>query len=242
MNKYIAPAALALPPSGIRRFFDLASNMDNVISLGVGEPDFATPWIMRESAIYSIEQGQTMYTSNAGIIELRRALAQNMKKYMDLAYDPETEILVTVGASEAIDLALRALVTPGDGVLIPDPSFVAYAGTAALAGAEARYVPLRTENEFRLRVDDLRLAWTPNCKILMISYPNNPTGATMTRDDLLPIARFVSENDLIVISDEVYADLNYGEPHTAFATLPYMKNRTIHISGFSKAYAMTGWR
>ncbi|MDR1321342.1 MAG: aminotransferase class I/II-fold pyridoxal phosphate-dependent enzyme [Gracilibacteraceae bacterium] len=242
MNKYIAPTALALPPSGIRRFFDLASNMENVISLGVGEPDFATPWVMRESAIYSIEQGQTMYTSNAGISELRRALARDMQKNAGLDYDPETEILVTVGASEAIDLALRSLITPGDGVLIPDPSFVAYAGAAALAGAEVRYVPLRAEHDFRLQADDLRMAWTPNCKVLIISYPNNPTGAAMTRDDLLPIARFVSENDLLVVSDEVYADLSYGEPHTAFATLPYMKNRTIHINGFSKSYAMTGWR
>jgi aminotransferase len=242
MNKYISPLAATLPPSGIRRFFDLATKMEDVISLGVGEPDFPTPWIMRESAIYSIEQGQTMYTSNAGIIELRRELSRFMFKEYDLDYDPETDILVTVGASEAIDLAMRTLIVPGDAVLVPDPSFVAYAGAATLAGAEVRYVPLRAEHSFRLQVEDLQLAWTPNCKVLMISYPNNPTGAVMTRDDLLPIARFVSEHDLLVISDEVYADLSYGEPHTAFATLPYMKNRTLHINGFSKAYAMTGWR
>ena len=183
-----------------------------------------------------------MYTSNAGLIELRRELSSYLAKQQGLNYNPENEILITVGASEAVDLAMRALLTPGDGILIPDPSYVAYAGCATMAGAEIHYIPLRAENDFRLQVDDLRLAYTPNCKVLVLSYPNNPTGAIMTREDLLPIARFVSENDLIVISDEIYSDLTYEGIHTPFATLPYMRNRTLHISGFSKAYAMTGWR
>ena len=242
MKQYLSPIAANLKPSGIRKFFDLASSMENVISLGVGEPDFSTPWVMREAAIFSLEQGQTMYTSNAGLIELRRELSNYLAKHQGLNYNPENEILITVGASEAVDLAMRALLAPGDGVLIPDPSYVAYAGCATLAGAEIHYIPLRAGNDFRLQVDDLRLAYTPNCKVLVLSYPNNPTGAIMTREDLLPIARFVSEHDLIVISDEIYADLTYEGAHTPFATLPYMRNRTLHISGFSKAYAMTGWR
>lgn len=216
--------------------------MEGVISLGVGEPDFATPWVMRETAIFSLEQGQTMYTSNAGLIELRRELSKYMAKHQGLNYSPDNELLITVGASEAVDLAMRALIVPGDGVLIPDPSYVAYAGCAAIAGADIHYVPLRAEHDFRLQLDDLQLAYTPNCKVLVLSYPNNPTGAIMTREELLPIARFASENDLIIISDEIYSDLTYEGTHTPFATLPYMKNRTLHVSGFSKAYAMTGWR
>lgn len=242
MKQYLSPLVTNLKPSGIRKFFDLASTMEDVISLGVGEPDFSTPWVMRESAIFSLEQGQTMYTSNAGLIELRRELSKYLAKHQGLNYSPESEILVTVGASEAIDLAMRALITPGDGVLVPEPSFVAYSACATLAGAEVHYVPLRPEHDFRLQVEDLQMAYTPNCKVLVLSYPNNPTGAVMTRDDLLPIARFVSENDLIVISDEIYSDLTYEGTHTPFASLPYMHNRTLHVSGFSKAYAMTGWR
>jgi len=242
MKHYLSPLATSLKPSGIRKFFDLAATMEDVISLGVGEPDFATPWVMRETAIFSLEQGQTMYTSNAGLIELRRELSKYMAKHQGLNYSPDNELLITVGASEAVDLAMRALIVPGDGVLIPDPSYVAYAGCAALAGADIQYVPLRAEHDFRLQVDDLQLAYTPNCKILVLSYPNNPTGAIMTREELLPIARFASENDLIIISDEIYSDLTYEGTHTPFATLPYMKNRTLHVSGFSKAYAMTGWR
>ncbi len=242
MKNYLSPLASGLKPSGIRKFFDLASTMEDVISLGVGEPDFATPWVMRESAIFAIEQGQTMYTSNAGLIELRRELSKYMAKHQGLNYSPDNELLITVGASEAIDLAFRTLISPGDAVLIPDPSFVSYGGCAELAGAEVRYVPLRAEHDFRLQVEDLQMAYTPNCKLLVLSYPNNPTGAIMNRDDLLPIARFVSENDLIVISDEIYSDLTFEGEHTAFANLPYMRNRTLHVHGFSKAYAMTGWR
>jgi aminotransferase len=195
---------------------------------------------MTESAIFSLERGQTMYTSNAGLIELRRELAKYMAKNQDLNYNPENEILITVGASEALDLAMRALLVPGDGVLIPDPSFVAYAGCAAMSGADIHFVPTRAEHDFRLQVEDLQMAYTPNCKILVLSYPNNPTGAVMTRDDLLPIARFASENDLIIISDEIYSDLTYQGKHTPFAALPLLRNRTVHVSGFSKAYAMTG--
>jgi len=242
VKNYLSPLASGLKPSGIRKFFDLASTMEDVISLGVGEPDFATPWVMRESAIFAIEQGQTMYTSNAGLIELRRELSKYMAKHQGLNYSPDNELLITVGASEAIDLAFRTLISPGDAVLIPDPSFVSYGGCAELAGAEVRYVPLRAEHDFRLQVEDLQMAYTPNCKLLVLSYPNNPTGAIMNRDDLLPIARFVSENDLIVISDEIYSDLTFEGEHTAFANLPYMRNRTLHVHGFSKAYAMTGWR
>ena len=242
MKHYLSPSATSLKPSGIRKFFDLASTMEDIISLGVGEPDFPTPWVMRESAIFSIEQGQTMYTSNAGILELRRELSKYMAKHQALNYSPDNEILVTVGASEAIDLAMRTLISPGDAVLVPDPSFVSYGACASLAGAEVKYVPLSAEHDFRLQVEDLQMAYTPNCKVLVLSYPNNPTGAIMNRDDLLPIARFVSENDLIVISDEIYSDLTFEGKHSPFANLPYMRNRTLHVSGFSKAYAMTGWR
>ncbi|RJE46894.1 MULTISPECIES: aminotransferase class I/II-fold pyridoxal phosphate-dependent enzyme [unclassified Dehalobacter] len=242
MKQYLSPLAFNLKPSGIRKFFDLAATVEGVISLGVGEPDFATPWVMTEAAIFSLEQGQTMYTSNAGLIELRRELSKYMAKHQGLSYNADQEIFITVGASEAIDLAMRALIVPGDGVLIPDPSFVAYAACAEISGAEVHYVKTSAEHDFRLQVEDLQMAYTPNCKILVLSYPNNPTGAVMTREELLPIARFASENDLIVISDEIYSDLNYGGEHTPFATLPYMRNRTLHVSGFSKAYAMTGWR
>jgi len=243
MRQYLSPLADNLQPSGIRRFFDLAATVKGVISLGVGEPDFATPWVMTEAAIFSLERGQTMYTSNSGLIELRRELSKYMAKNQGLDYNPENEILITVGASEAVDLAMRAILVPGDGVLIPDPSYVAYAGCAHMAGADIHYVPLRPEHDFRMQVEDLQMAYTPNCKMLVLSFPNNPTGAIMTREELLPIARFASENDLIVVSDEIYSDLTYGGiQHTPFASLPFMRNRTIHVSGFSKAYAMTGWR
>ncbi|NLL52767.1 MAG: aminotransferase class I/II-fold pyridoxal phosphate-dependent enzyme [Peptococcaceae bacterium] len=242
MKHYLSPLVLNLKPSGIRKFFDLASSMEGVISLGVGEPDFTTPWVMTESAIFSLEQGQTMYTSNAGLVELRRELSKYMARKQGLDYNPDNEILITVGASEAVDLTMRALLTPGDAILIPDPSYVAYAGCAAMSGAEVHYVPLRAEHDFRLQVEDLQMAYTPNCKVLVLSFPNNPTGAIMTREDLLPIARFASEKDLLIISDEIYSDLTYQGNHTPFANLPLMRNRTIHVSGFSKAYAMTGWR
>lgn len=242
MKQYLSPIARELPPSGIRKFFDLVSTMKNVISLGVGEPDFVTPWTVRESGIFSLEQGKTMYTSNSGLIELRQELSYSMARDLGVEYDPDHEILITVGASEAVDLAMRALLGPGDAVLIPDPAYVSYAPSVTLAGADVNYVTTRAEEGFRLRVEDLEKAYTPNSKLLVISYPNNPTGAIMTREDYLPIARFVAEHDLIVLSDEIYSDLTYEGTHTAFASLPEMRNRTIHISGFSKSYAMTGWR
>lgn len=242
MNEYLSPIARNLPPSGIRKFFDLVSTMKNVISLGVGEPDFATPWTVRESGIFSLEQGKTMYTSNSGLIELREELSYSMARDLGVEYDPNHEILITVGASEAVDLAMRALLGPGDAVLIPDPAYVSYAPCATLAGAEVNYVPTHEEDDFRLRVEDLEKAYTPNSKLLVLSFPNNPTGAIMTREDYLPIARFVMEHDLIVLSDEIYSDLTYEGTHTAFASMPEMRNRTLHVSGFSKSYAMTGWR
>ena len=242
MKKYLTPIVTEMPPSGIRKFFDLVSTMKDVISLGVGEPDFVTPWTVRESGIFSLEQGQTMYTSNAGLLQLRQELSRYMNKSLGLNYDPNGEILITVGASEAVDLVMRALLGPQDAVLIPDPSYVSYGPCANLAGAKVHYVPTWAGEDFRLRVKDLEEAYTPETKLLVLSYPNNPTGAIMTREDLLPIAKFVEEHDLLVLSDEIYSDLTYSGTHTAFASLPGMRNRTLHLSGFSKAYAMTGWR
>ncbi|MDR3288995.1 MAG: aminotransferase class I/II-fold pyridoxal phosphate-dependent enzyme [Peptococcaceae bacterium] len=243
MKRYLTPTVAALQPSGIRKFFDLVSTKKNIISLGVGEPDFVTPWTIRESAIFSLEQGQTMYTSNAGLLELRQELSNYLSAHMGVRYRPEGELLITVGASEAVDLAMRALTGPGDAVLIPEPSYVSYVPCALLAGAEARYVSTSAANEFRLTVEDLEKVYTPNAKLLVLSYPNNPTGAIMRREDLLRIAEFVEAHDLLVLADEVYADLTYAaEPHTAFASLPGMRSRTLHVSSFSKSYAMTGWR
>ena len=242
MKNYLNSIVTEMPPSGIRRFFDLVSTMKDVISLGVGEPDFVTPWTVRESGIFSLEQGQTMYTSNAGLLQLRQELSRYMNKSLGLDYDPSAEILITVGASEAVDLVMRALLGPQDVVLIPDPSYVSYGPCATLAGAKVHYVPTRASEDFRLRVKDLEEAYTPEAKLLVLSYPNNPTGAIMTREDLLPIAKFAEEHDLLVLSDEIYSDLTYAGTHTAFASLPRMHNRTLHLSGFSKAYAMTGWR
>lgn len=242
MKRFLNPTVAGLPPSGIRKFFDLVATMKDVISLGVGEPDFVTPWTVRESGIFSLEQGQTMYTSNAGILELRQELARYLALTLGLIYNPESEILVTVGASEAVDLAMRALLSPGDVALVPDPSYVSYAPCAIMTGADVRYVPTRASEQFRLRVEDLAKAYVPEAKLLVLSYPNNPTGAIMTRKDLLPIAEFVRAHDLLVLSDEIYSDLTYEGSHTAFASLPGMWERTLHLSGFSKSYAMTGWR
>ncbi|CAA7602283.1 Aminotransferase class I and II [Acididesulfobacillus acetoxydans] len=242
MRHYLNSTVANLPPSGIRKFFDLVATMEGIISLGVGEPDFVTPWTVRESGIFSLEQGQTMYTSNAGLLELRQELTQHLAKTQGMLYNPETEILVTVGASEAVDLAMRALLSPGDIVLVPDPSYVSYGPCAILAGAGVRYVPTRADQDFRLRVEDLQRVYSPEAKLLVLSYPNNPTGAIMTREDLLPIAQFAAEHDLLILSDEIYSDLTYQGTHTAFAALPGMRDRTLHLSGFSKSYAMTGWR
>jgi len=242
MNRYLASHVASLPPSGIRKFFDLVATLKDVISLGVGEPDFVTPWTVRESGIFSLEQGQTMYTSNAGLLELREELSHHLTKTLGLSYDPLHEILVTAGASEAVDLVMRAVLDPGDVVLVPDPSYVSYAPCAILAGASVRYVPTYAKEDFRLRVEDLNQVYTPKAKLLVLSYPNNPTGAIMHLEDLIPIADFVTKHDLLVLADDIYSDLTYDGKHVSFASLPGMHDRTLFVSGFSKSYAMTGWR
>ncbi|HUX46399.1 MAG TPA: aminotransferase class I/II-fold pyridoxal phosphate-dependent enzyme, partial [Desulfosporosinus sp.] len=216
--------------------------MKDVISLGVGEPDFVTPWTVRESGIFSLEQGQTMYTSNAGLLELREELSHHLTSSLGLSYDPTNEILITTGASEAVDLVMRAVLNPGDVVLVPDPSYVSYAPCAILAGASVRYVPTHAKDNFRLRVEDLNQLYTPKAKLLVLSYPNNPTGAIMRREDLIPIAEYVAKHDLLVLADDIYSDLTYDGRHVSFASLPGMHDRTLFVSGFSKSYAMTGWR
>lgn len=243
MRNFINPLVEGIKPSGIRRFFDIAAEMDNVISLGVGEPDFDTPWAIREAGIYSLEQGRTFYTANSGLKELREALAVYVSKKYSLFYDPYHEMLVTVGGSEAIDIALRAMITPGDEVLVPEPSYVSYIPCVELAGGKAVPVPLKLENDFKLTVESLEQHLTSKTKILVLPFPNNPTGSIMTREELVPIAKFVREHDLFVISDEIYAELSYGsEPHVSIGSLEGMKERSLIINGFSKAFAMTGWR
>lgn len=231
-----------MPPSGIRKYFDIINEMDNVISLGVGEPDFVTPWNIREAGIYSIEQGHTHYSSNAGFIELRSEISKYLKRRFGLNYDPQEEIIVTVGGSEGIDIALRALVGPGDEVLIPEPSFVAYKGCTAFTGATAKILELKEEDEFKLMPEDLEKAITPNTKVVIIPFPNNPTGAIMTRGELQGIVDVLKDKDVIVISDEIYSELCYTDRHVSIASFPEMKDKTLVINGFSKSYAMTGWR
>lgn len=243
MRKMVAEKVAGLKPSGIRKFFDLVSEMDDVISLGVGEPDFDTPWNIRDEGIYSLEKGRTYYTSNAGLMELREEISSYIKRKYQAEYDPSAEILVTVGGSEAIDLAMRTMINPKDEVLIPQPSFVAYEPCAVMADGVARIIDLKEENEFRLTAQELRDSISDRTKILVLPFPNNPTGAIMTREDLEAIAEVIIEKDLIVISDEIYSELTYyGEPHVSIASLPGMKERTILLNGFSKAFAMTGWR
>ena len=242
-KKRIAPQVEAVPPSGIRKFFDIAAEMEDAISLGVGEPDFVTPWTIRESCIYGLEQGRTSYTGNRGLPELLEEIARHKKEQHGLDYDPKTDVLVTVGVSEALDIALRALLSPGDEVLIPEPCYVSYKACTTLAGGVAVPVPARIENEFRITAEDLEAHVTPRTRVLLIGYPNNPTGAVMRREHLAELADFVEAHDLLVISDEIYGDLTYGgEPHVSFASLPGMQERTLLLDGFSKAYAMTGWR
>ncbi|WP_367305921.1 aminotransferase class I/II-fold pyridoxal phosphate-dependent enzyme [Alicyclobacillus acidocaldarius] len=237
----LSPVVRNLPPSGIRRFFDLASQMQDVISLGVGEPDFVTPWRVREACMYSLEQGYTTYTPNRGLPELCVEIAKYLTKF-ELAYDPSHEILVTVGGSEAIDLALRALVCPGDEVLIPVPTYVSYKPCALLAGADVVELPTYAEHGFRLTADALERAITPRSKVLVLCFPNNPTGAVMDKADLQAIADVVLRHNLFVVSDEIYAELTYGGQHVSIAAIPGMRERTVVVSGMSKAYAMTGWR
>lgn len=241
-DKYLNPAVAALPPSGIRRFFELASSIRDCISLGVGEPDFVTPWEIRDAAIKSVQAGKTQYTSNAGLLSLREEIAGYLSARFNAVYEPSSEIIVTIGASEAIDLALRTLVRPGDEVLIPSPSYVSYAPNAAITGGVAVAVETSAKNGFALTPELLEKAITPRSKALILPYPNNPTGAIMTRAQLEKIAEVAERHDLFVISDEIYAELTYGQKHASFAAIPGMKKRTILINGFSKAFAMTGWR
>ena len=242
MRNPLSDKVVQMKPSGIRKFFDLVQEMPDAISLGVGEPDFDTPWHIREEGIYSLEKGRTFYTSNAGLLELRKAIAHYMYRKYELTYNPAHEIVVTVGGSEGIDLALRAMLNPGDEVILPEPAFVSYLPCVKLADGVPVTIDLKEENHFKLKPEELLAAITDKTKILILSYPNNPTGAIMTREDLEPIAEIVKEKDLYVISDEIYAELTYGVDHVSIASLPGMKERTITMNGFSKAYAMTGWR
>ena len=231
-----------MPPSGIRKYFDMINEMKDVISLGVGEPDFVTPWNVREAGIYSLEQGHTHYSSNAGFVELRHEISGYLNRRFNLKYNPDDEIIVTVGGSEGIDIALRALVGPGDEVIIPEPSFVAYKGCTAFTGATPKVLNLRAEDEFKLTPQMLEEAITPKTKVVIVPFPNNPTGAIMTREELAGIVEVLKNKDVIIISDEIYAELSYGEEHVSIASFPEMKDKTLVINGFSKAYAMTGWR
>ena len=242
-DRLIAPAAAAMRPSGIRKFFDLAAEMPECISLGVGEPDFKTPWAVREAGIESLEHGRTRYTSNAGLKELRAEIARYLDRRMGLKYDPAKEVLVTVGGSEAIDMCIRTLVQPGDEVIIPEPCFVCYEPITTLSGGVPVHVACHQEDGFRLRADALKAAITPRTKLLIMPFPNNPTGAVMEREDLEAIAEVLRGTDIMVLSDEIYAELNYGlQNHVSIATLPGMAERTVVVNGFSKTYAMTGWR
>ncbi|MDU2241035.1 MAG: aminotransferase class I/II-fold pyridoxal phosphate-dependent enzyme, partial [Paenibacillus sp.] len=231
-----------IQPSGIRRFFDLASGSKDIITLGVGEPDFITPWHVREACVYSLERGYTSYTSNAGTPELREAIAEYLDTSYQVKYNPKDEILVTVGGSEAIDLALRALIEPGDEILVPVPCYISYSPIASIGGGIPVEIETYARHEFKLQAEDLKAKITPKSKVLILNYPSNPTGGIMTYEDWLPIAKIVEEHDLIVISDEIYSELTYGQKHVSFASIPGMKDRTILVNGFSKAFAMTGWR
>lgn len=242
MDSYVSKRVRDLPPSGIRKFFDLVSQSEGVISLGVGEPDFVTPWHVREACLYSLERGYTMYTSNSGLPELREEIAMYEKQKIGVDYDPGQGILITVGVSEATDIALRALLEPGDEVLIPSPCFVSYAPGTELAYGTAVPVETFVEDEYRLRPDCLAARITPRSKILLLSYPSNPTGAIMTKPDLEALVDIIIKNDLIVITDEIYSELTYNGKHVSIASLPGMKDRTLVLDGFSKAFAMTGWR
>ena len=241
-NNYLNPTLVSIKPSGIRKFFSIAEEMDNVISLGVGEPDFKTPWHIRQTGINTLEQGATRYTANAGLSLLRDEIADYYKRKFNVQYDPKTEITVTVGGSEAIDIALRTMVNPGDEVLIPQPSYVSYEPCAVLADAVPVIINLKAENEFRLTAQELRDAITDKTKVLVLPFPNNPTGAIMEKKDLEEIAEVILEKDLFVISDEIYSELTYKADHVSIASIPGMQERTILINGFSKSYAMTGWR
>ena len=242
MRNPLSDKVVDIKPSGIRKFFDLVSEIPDAISLGVGEPDFDTPWRVREEGIYSLEKGRTFYTANAGLIELRTEISKYLEKKIHVSYDPAKEIVVTVGGSEGIDLALRAMLNPGDEVIIPQPCFVSYIPCTLMADGVPVTIPLKEENQFRLTKEELLAAVTDKTKVLVLSYPNNPTGAVMTKEDLEAIRDVVVEKDLFVISDEIYSELIYNGEHISIASLEGMRERTIVINGFSKAFAMTGWR
>lgn len=241
-DDYISPAIKSIPPSGIRKFFDLCAGSDDIISLGVGEPDFVSPWTIREACVYSLGKGYTMYTSNYGLPELRNEIVKYLYNRFGLEYDASTDVLVTVGASEAIDIALRALLNYGDEVLIPEPCYVSYQACTLMSGGVPVAVPLNAENKFKLTPEILKQYITPKSKVLILSFPNNPTGAVMTREELAELAKVAQDNDLIVISDEIYCELSYEKEPVSLASIPGMKDRTILVNGVSKSFAMTGWR
>lgn len=242
MSSYVSQLVKTIPPSGIRKFFDLVAQTEGVISLGVGEPDYVTPWHIREECFYSLEKGYTMYTSNAGLLELREEIAAYEKRKIGVEYDPLDEVLVTVGVSEAVDVALRVLLEPGDEVLVPEPCFVSYAPGASLAYGKPVAVPTYDEDEYRLKPEILEKYITPRSKVLILAYPNNPTGGVMDHDDLKALVDMIKKHDLIVISDEIYCELTYQGKHVSIASFPGMRDRTLVMGGFSKSYAMTGWR
>ena len=242
MRNPLSETIVQIEPSGIRKFFDIVSEMKDAISLGVGEPDFDTPWHIREEGIYSLEKGRTFYTSNAGLKELKQEICRYLYRRFDVSYNPDSEVMVTVGGSEAIDIALRAMCDPGDEVLIPQPSYVSYVPCTMLAGGKPVVIELEEKDNFKLTPEKLLAKITDKTKILVMPFPNNPTGAIMTKEDLAPIVDIIIEKDLFVISDEIYSELTYGTDHVTIAEFPGMKDRTILINGFSKSYAMTGWR
>ncbi|RFU67173.1 aminotransferase [Bacillus sp. V59.32b] len=241
-TSYVSKTVASLKPSGIRRFFDLAANMEGVVSLGVGEPDFVTSWSVREAAIASLEEGRTSYTANAGLMELRMEIARYMEKAFRVSYNPENQIIVTVGASQAIDIALRAIVNPGEEVLVVEPCFVSYAPLVTMAGGIPKTIQTAKENDFKLMPAELEAAITPNTKAVMICSPNNPTGTQLGKEELINLAQIINKHDLLVIADEIYAELAYDEAFTSIAAIDGMMERTILINGFSKGFAMTGWR
>ncbi len=241
-NIQISERVKELAPSGIRKFFNLLSFIDGGISLGIGEPDFVTPWHIREAAIHSLEKGHTMYTSNEGLPKLREELAKYLDSHYRLRYNPETELLITVGVSEGLDLALRAILNPGDEVILPDPCYIAYPACIHLAGGIPIRIPTNEKNDFKIKVEDIEQRITPKTKAILIGYPANPTGTVIPREELIKIAELVKYHNILIISDEIYGQLVYGVSHTCLATLPGMKEHTILLNGFSKAYAMTGWR
>ena len=242
MRNPLSKTIVEIKPSGIRKFFDIVSEMKDAISLGVGEPDFDTPWHVRDEGIYSLEKGRTFYTSNAGLMELKEEISNYLDRRCHVHYNPKNEIIVTVGGSEGIDIAMRAMLDPGDEVLIPQPSYVSYEPCCILAGGKPVIIELKAENEFRLTKQELIDAITDKTKLLVLPFPNNPTGAIMEKEDLEAIAEVIIEKDIFVLSDEIYSELSYKEDHVSITSLPGMKERTILINGFSKAYAMTGWR